>query len=398
LNSKTKNAKNIFAFIFVIALVLCLFVSSGNSQEFRDYLLKRIGNLYILNVGANDNVKQYKVYNLFFEESRRFPLFGFKLKSDRNYFGAVQVSQLFPNYCVVRVVARYMEEEPEGNIAILVKKQLPEELLARAYAVSGIELPEEKRIREEEIKREIAAAPEGETIVKQTDTELRDSSYRPYSLSINYFHDFDQISQPITDNIAAVVNEGVYNNTGSFSSSFSAKGGISINLGKMITPRLVVQGGLSYITQNSDLKTSQNPDIQFPKGLIRVENWDFSIRSTVTNWSLSVQLSDFSKALSFFTGEPAGRPYSPRFGIGIDRAAVSGDIEHSVNIYKYDGSEPRTLSESFSMGSYMGMHATAGIDYYKQAARFFVEINYQRWFTEKFKSNFPIRAGAAIFF
>ena len=111
----------------VLAFLLCFGVSTGSTQEkeHRDYLIKKVGDLFILGVGANDGVKYYKIYNLYFEKPQKLPLIRIKINTVREFFGTVQVTQLFPEYCTVRVLAQVRVEEPEGTRIVLVSQAPP---------------------------------------------------------------------------------------------------------------------------------------------------------------------------------------------------------------------------------------------------------------------------------
>ncbi|MFC1728842.1 hypothetical protein ACFL6I_00770 [candidate division KSB1 bacterium] len=377
-------------FIAVLICMLNACSSMAGAQEYRDILLKKVGNLYILNVGGNDNLQSHRIYNLFFEEAKRIPLLGFTIKTNRQFFGAVQVTQLFPGYCVVRIVARYMEEEPAGNRVVLVKRELSEEVLQRAYEASGLALPKE-------VREEIEAAREGETIAK-TVIPLRDESYRPFSLGINYFHDLDQIAEPIANNLSSSLDRDIYRDFGVFGSDYSSSGGISLFAEKMITHRFMVRGGLSYIVQNAGLNTNIDPDAPRDPGLVSVKNWNFNIKSKILDWSLALQYSNFRNALSYFTGEERGRAIQPRLGVGVNHATVDVEMDEAIVISKYTGDDEQSHVEKFSMGGYWGVHGIAGIDYYTRIGKVYWELNYQHWFSDKFRSNMPFRFGAVIYF
>jgi len=388
------RTSNIFTRKLLITLATLLFLallpsSKSFAQEYRNYLLKKVGNLYILNVGANDNLKSYRIYNLFFEKVKRFPLLGFTIKSKRDYFGAVQVTQLFPAYCVVRVVARYMEAEPTGNRIILVKRELPEELLQKAYEASGLTLPKE-------IQEKIAKSPLGETIMK--DLPIKDESSRPFSFGINCFYDYRQIAKPVSENLQNVLNGDVYNGGGQFSDDFSTNGGIGITIGKMITQRFSLHGRFSYITQRAQIRTAAESEAPEDQGFKSVDSWDFDNKFKVSDFSFSVQYSHFYKSLFNFLRRDSGIPFVPRFGVGVNYAVVSVDMVENLVIHKYPVNEERTVQEQFSMGGHWGMHALFGVDYYLRTAKLYMEFNYIHWFTDKFNSNIPIRLGAAIFF
>lgn len=380
--------------------MLCGVLSAdGAAQEYRDYLLKKVGNLYILHVGADDSVKPYQVYNLFFEDVLRLPFLGFPVKTTRHYFGAVQVTQLFPDYCVVRIVARYMEKEPEGDRIVLVKRELPRELLEKAYAAHGLTMPEAEREKfRASLRREIEEAPRGETISREIETPLKDAAFRPFSFGINYYYAYNQFSKPVTDNLRSVLNDRIYNGGGVYESTFSSIGGIGVRVGKMITPYVMVEGGLAYTSQHADLSSALSDEVTLPPGPISVLSWNFGIDTKVIEWSLSLEVSRFNKALSYFTGESRERAYTPRFALGVNYAGIENELDQRIELYKYTGNEVRTLAEKTSMGGYWGMHAAAGIDYYLQAGKFFVELTYQHWFSDKFSGTLPFRVGAMIFF
>jgi len=363
-------------------------LSSAQEREYRDYLLKKVGNLYILNVGGNDSVKEYNIYNLYFEHVKRLPFIRIKLKTIKEYFGAVQVTQLFPDYCVVRIISRVMKEEPKGNRIVLVPKALPKKLLQQ------VQEPETQRKPAPEPPEE----PQQKPIVKSIETHLKDASYKPFSIGINYFREFDQIAKPITNNLITNLDETIYSGEGVYTASFSTNGGINAAVSKMILPNFTIQAGVAYIKQKSNLNTWRSPESEPSIGLVSVKNWDFSIETQVVNWSLSIQASQFSRAVSYFIGQSPERRITPRIGIGLDYATVNVKMDQNVVIGKLFGDEARTLSEKQSMGGYWGMHAVVGADYYVQAVKFFAELNYNTWFTEKFKSNFPLRFGMSFFF
>lgn len=373
---------------FALLIVFSVSLTSAQEREYRDYLLKKVGNLYILNVGGNDSVKEYKIYDLYFEHVKRLPVIRIRLKTIREYFGAVQATQLFPDYCVVRIISRVMEEEPKGNRIVLVPKALPKELLQQVQEPGIQRRPPEPPAEE----------PEQIPIVKSIETHIKDASYKPFSISINYFREFDQIAKPVTNNLITNLNKIIYSGEGVYTSSFSTNGGINAAISKMILPNFAIQAGVAYIKQKSNLNTRRSPESETPIGLVSVKNWDFSIETQVVNWSLSLQASQFSRAVSYFIGQSPERRITPRIGIGIDYAMVDVKMDHSVVIGKLFGDEARTLSEKHSMGGYWGVHAVVGADYYVQAVKFFAELNYNTWFTEKFKPDFPLRFGMSFFF
>ncbi len=369
------------------------------AQEHHNYLLKKVGNLYILNVGVNDGIKEHAIYNLSFEKAKRLPFIRIQYSTKSEFFGTVQVTQVFPEYCVVRIISKVMEGEPEGNRIVLIPKGLPDIVMDKVrqrYSLSSeaVEMLKEKTFETPKPENE----PDEKPIVKILENEVRSITYKPYAIGFTYFRDFDQIAQPVTENLISEVNDVIYTGDGIFNSSFSSNGGISFIASKMMSRYLSVEGGLSIINHNSVVNSVRSEDSIPPEEIISVNNWDFDIQSRIVNWSLTMQISQFSKSLSHFTGQPLGRPYVPRLGIGINYAAVDVTINHQVLIDKLLGEETRSLSDKKSMGGFWGLHAVAGVDYYYQVTRFFAEINYNTWFSDKFDANFPFRIGASINF
>ncbi len=389
-----KPQKIIRSVIFVTT-AMSTFMLSGNAeaQEYNDYLLKKVGNLYIVNVGANEGIKDYKIYNLYFEQAKKFPIFRFKYNTKRVYFGTVQVTQVFPEYSVVRILSKVMEGDPVGDRIVLVPQGLTEKVLQNLQSryslpLQTIELLRDKPIKETEVK----------PVIKSIENEIKSESYKPVSIGITYFRDFDQIAEPVTDNLIANINETTYTGDRTFSSSFSTNGGIGITASKMLMRYVSVEGGFAIIQHESVLNSFRNENSVVPEGLISVNNWDFNIKTRVINWSLTFQISKLSKARSYFTRQTAGRPFTPRLGFGVNYATVNVNMNHDVLIDKLTGDDKRSLTDKGSIGGYWGLHAVAGIDYYFQFMRYFAEINYNSWFSDKFDANFPFRVGAAINF
>jgi hypothetical protein len=357
-----------------------------DKQEYKDYLLKKVGNLYILNVGAQDGVKEYTVYNLYFEEPKRIPLIRLKIKSVRSLFGAVEVTQVFPDYCVVRVISRVMEKEPSGNRIILERKALPDTLLSQYLSPYAVP------VKPEQIK-EIP-----KTIVKTIKSDIRDAGYNPFSFGISYFTGYDEIPKPIGDNVAARLNRDVYSGNGLSKTKLTSSNGAAMSVSKGLTHFFALQGDVASVKHSSEVATHRNPAELPPIGTVSVNSWDFDITTTVTAWSLSLQVSQFSNATAPLAKLPRKHRFVPRFGAGFDYATVSVKMKESVELTKYTGNESRALSEKQSMGGYRGMHTTAGLDMYMNVYKFYVEWNYTYWFTDKFNSSNPFRFGVSIFF
>lgn len=374
------------ALFLLFVQVVTVQIGTAQEQEHSDYLLRKVGNLYILNVGANDGVKGHTVYNLYFEKDKRLPLIRLKYKTEREYFGTVQVTQLFPEYSVVRIISRVMAKEPEGNRIVLVSKGLPEKLMRRVKGFGDVWTEPEDIL------------PKEEPVIKEVVTNIKDESYKPFSVGINYFREFDEIAKPITNNLQQDLNTNIYFGNGLFTSSFSSNGGINLTASKMLTSFLAVEGGLTYINQKSTLKSVRNPEYIPDVGLVSVKEWDFDIKTSILSWSLTAQVSQFSKAVSFFTGRELNRRYAPRIGIGVNYATVEVKMDQRVVIEKLFGEEEQAPSDKKSLGGYWGMHAVAGVDYYLQHVKLFAEIQYTTWFSDKFNSDIPFRVGAAVLF
>jgi len=374
----------------LLASIALLFVgvyqtAGAQEQEHKDFLLKKVGNLYILNVGGNDGVRNHTVYNLYFEKDKRLPIVRLKYKTIREYFGAVQVTQIFPEYCVVRIVSKVMKNEPEGNRIILMSKGLPDELMRRIQSRSAGN-PAETPVTEDE------------PVVKSIEPEFKEESYKPFAVGINYFREYDEISKPVTENLINDLNNRIYSGRGIFTPSFSSNGGINLTVSKMLASFLTIEGGLAFIEQKSILNSFLDPEAEVTEGLVTVKRWDFDMNTTIINWSLTLQVSQFSKAVSFFTGRQLERRYAPRFGFGVDYASGETTMKQNVLIGTLFGSEELAPSDKQSLGGFWGVHAVAGIDYYLQAVKFYAEINYNTWFSDKYNADLPFRFGASVFF
>jgi hypothetical protein len=378
-----------FKTLIIIFALSFLNVYDTYAQEHKDFLLKKVGNLYILNVGANDDIKLHGVYNLYFEKVKRIPLIRVKIKSEREFFGAVQVTQVFPQYSVVRVLSRAMKEEPKGNKIILIHKPLDKK-------------KDEKNIK---TAKDLPKSPFKETgpaeITKELDLPYKDASYKPYSIGINYFRQFDEIARPVTESIYEQIRDGVYNGVGADTSSYSCKGGFNINLSKMISKYLTAETGIGFITQSSSLLTGRGPDNTPPYGVKHVENWNLDIKSKIMLLNFTLYASKYSLALPYFTGEMnGGRRHSPRFGLGVNYAKIDVTMDWNAIINKALTTDPpeTTGSEKSDLGGYWGWHTTLGYDYYIQGFRIFAEMSYYSWFTDKFKSDLPFSLGFSIMF
>ncbi len=380
--------QKLFTSLVLIFVFSFLSAEDPFAQEHKDFLLKKVGNLYILNVGANDNIKLHGVYNLYFEKVKRIPLIRIKLKSERKFFGAVQVTQVFPQYAVVRVLSRAMKEEPSGNRIILIHKPL------------------DKKKDEKDVKtaKDLPKSPLADTghaeITKDLDLPYKDASYRPFSLSVNYIRQFDQIARPITESVYDQIRDGVYNGVGADTSSFSSVGGFRFSISKMISRYLTVEAGIGFITQNSSLQTGRGPDNIPVFGVKHVENWNIDFKNKIQLLNITLYASRFSKALPYFTGEEYGRRHSPRFGIGVNYAKVNVEMDWNAMINRVFSTQPpeMTGSEKSDMGGYWGIHSVLGYDYYIQGFRLFAEMSYYTWFTDKFKSDLPFSLGFSIMF
>jgi len=338
-------------------------------------------------------MKDYNIYNLYFEQAKKFPIFRFEYNTKRVFFGTVQVTQVFPEYSVVRILSKVMEGDPVGDRIVLVPQGLTEKVLQNLQSKYSLPPQTIELLRDKPIKK-----TEEKTVVKSIRNEIKSESYRPLAIGITYFRDFDQIAEPVTENLIADLNETIYTGDGTFSSSFSTNGGFGVTASKMLMKYLSIEGGLALIQHESVLNSFRNENSVVPEGLISVNNWDFDIKTRVINWSLTFQVSKFSKARSYFTHQTAGRPFTPRLGFGVNYATVNVSMDHEVLIDKLTGEEVRSLTDQRSMGGFWGLHAVAGIDYYFQFMRFFGEINYNSWFSDKFDANLPFRIGAAINF
>ncbi len=372
-----------------LALILVfsfLTVNDSCSQEHKDFLLKKVGNLYILNVGANDNIKLHGVYNLYFEKVKRIPLIRIKIKSEREFFGAVQVTQVFPQYTVVRVLSRAMKEEPTGNKIILIHKPLDKKKDEKDYKTA------------DDLPRSPLKDSGPSEITKELDMPYKDASYKPFSLSINYIRQFDQIARPIAENVYKQIKESVYNGVGADTSSFSSSGGFNFSLSKMITRYLTVETGVGFITQKSSLLTGRGPDNEPELGIKSVRDWNLNFENKIKLFNITLHASKYSKALPYFTGVENGRRHSPRFGLGLNFAKVDVSIEQNAILDKAFQDEEILKSEKTDMGGYWGWHTTLGYDYYIQGFRVFAQMSYYNWFSDKFKSDLPFSLGFSIMF
>jgi len=384
-------------FIFFTAAAISLFSAGNNAvffvsnaysqgkEEYRDYLLKKVGNLYILNIGAQDGVKEYAVYNLYFEEARRIPLIRLKIKTKRVLFGVVEVTQIFPEYCVVRIISRVMEGEPQGSRIILEHKGLPEKLLTQYTSPFAIPVQPEQKV-----------VPK--PIVKTIKSDVRSPLYKPFSLGFSYVSGYNEIPEPLSKTITDRLNRDVYAESGVFSNKLVSSGGASLSLSKGITHVLALQGNISYLKHKSELQSYRNPASPPPVGIVAVSLWDFNIETNVTAYSLSLQFSQFSNATAYLAKLPRKRSLVPRIGVGFDYFTADVTMKEQVEVAKFTSTESRSILEKQSIGGYRGMHISAGIDYYLNIYRFFGEVGYTYWFTDKFESSIPFRFGVSLFF
>ncbi len=103
-------------------------------------MLKKVGNLYILNVGANDGIKEDVIYNLSFEKAKQLPFIRIQYSTESEFFGTVQVTQVFQEYCVVRIISKVMEGEPEENRIVLIQNGVPDivmDKVGQRYSLSS---------------------------------------------------------------------------------------------------------------------------------------------------------------------------------------------------------------------------------------------------------------------
>ncbi|MFC1564438.1 hypothetical protein ACFL6G_05840 [candidate division KSB1 bacterium] len=378
--------KKLKTLLLLTLALLLLTVNTPIAQEHKNFLLKKVGNLYILNIGANDNIKLNGVYNLYFEKVKRIPLIKIKLKTKREFFGAVQVTQVFPSYSVVRVLSRAMLEEPSGNKIILIYKPLDK----KKDETGGKTVPD------------LPMSPLKDTgpaeITKELELPYRDASYRPFSIGIDYFRQLDEIAKPITESVYRDMKEFIYNGVGADTVSYPSSGGFKFNISKMITPYLAVEAGLGFITQKSSMLTGRGPDNEPVPGVISVRQWNINFENKIKLLNITLHASRYNKALPYFTGEEAGRRHSPRFGLGVNYAKIDVSMSQKALLDKAFQDEEIFKSEKADIGGYWGWHTTFGYDYYIQGFRVFAEMSYYNWFTDKFKSDLPLSFGISIMF
>ncbi len=381
--------------LYLLLVIVSVFLSSFaavSAQEHSNFLLKKIGNLYVINVGANDNVTLHEVYNLYFEQVRRFPILRFKIKTKREFYGAVQVTQLFPAYSVVRILAKAMETEPKGNKIILIRRAVDKETqLSAGEARKTIDDLPVSPVKDMQDKPE--------EIQKEFDIRFEDPTYKPFSFGFNYVRGLNSFSKPISEDVFMSINEGLYNSAGTDTASYASGGGISFNASKVVHKWLAVEAGVSLLNHKSTLRTSRGEDNE-PEipGIKHVKSLDVDFSNSIKLINLTFHASQYNNANSYFSGDNTNKKYAPRFGLGMQYTSVSVKMDQTTSIWKNFDVKEELKEDKTDMGGYWGWHMTAGVDYYFQAFRFFGELSYYSWSTDKFKSGIPIRFGISLLF
>jgi len=359
------------------AFLVLLGLQTSFAQDLKGYVVKKLGNLIILDLGYDAGLRKYSKFDLIKDTDLDLPA------------AKVTISQIYPDLSVCKVL---MEKE---NIPLNEGDQV---VLFASLSDNEIQIPEEPG--EEEPARSVIVKP-FEWKNEEIKALFQERRKQPFSIILSYVYGYKNIADAISENIRDYTINEIYGDQGTSEISVTGGAGWNFALKRTITRTIALSFDYTRYVVNSEI----NVENELSSGRFEplpgtISHWDYSISTKINNISVSLDYGNFGKISEYFSTRIRKGGLIYHIGAGVDYMSVSGSLDQIITTKTifYRDYESFNRVEKFNNPGYWGGHISAGISYFVPVFRVFLEASYIKWGSTAFTPSFPVKAGFEIFF
>jgi len=376
---------------FKLLTVLCITIFFSTflySQDFQGYIVKKIGNLVVIDIGSKQGLIKNSSYIIKKVESLKIPLLGFKIASKEFELGKFDVTQLEEDYSIGRISSRTKKEfSTSDKVSIYF------------YSYSDFISEKKEKIKEEKekIPKEVPEKP------KEIEKKMPWEKRNPMLLGGGYGFGMKSIPQGVMDNLKEFLLDEIYMDKPEISSSVKLSNGFGFTLGYLPFSFLSVEISYFGLNNKSSLISlsgyTEDVEISGPLPVDPIKSWDFEIKTKMSILSVSAAIGNYGKIIENYKYNRELKGLVGYFGGGINYCNLGITYDENYVIYGLNNQENLIYkSEKFSPGNYFGWFGKIGFGYMIYGGIIFTEFKFDQWENLNFDKSFYSFIGFKTYF
>lgn len=386
---------------FVITFLIFILFINIYPQDFQGYVVKKIGNLVVIDIGSKKGLIENSSYIIKKTESLKIPLLNVKIATREFTLGQYSITQLEENFSVGKILRPTEKKFSVGDRISIY-------FYSYSDFVSEIkEHPETSAEKTEELKPTVKIPP---AIVKEEKPEKQVKEVlmpwekrNPVYLGGGYTFGLKNIPEAVLDGIREFLINEIYSDPPEIETSLKQSSGFGFNAGYYPVSFLSVGFSYSGLRNESSITTASvhaddvEPSGPFPEDPIK--SWEFDVRTNVSILSLSASIGNFKSIIDNYKSNLSENSLVYYFGGGVNYCNLSINFDENYIMYGLNNKEEMIIrSEKFNPGKYTGWFVNAGAGYPLIGGLFFGEFSYHFWDNLKFDKSSQFIIGFKTFF
>ncbi len=370
--------------------IVILFMSGAETfaQYSETYLVKRMGNLLVFDVGKNHGILNDQNYEVSIRKITKIPLIGITIRKSFKSLGYVRITQLYPKFSVTKAVSLKPDHDYKSGALFFLKPAVFSEYPESETPVKlQQDPPKIDKIQEQ---------------YKPADRQIRGDSFtsgrkNPFGLGPRYSFGYSNFYNGISGSLENYLTENtnLYANGAILTKENPSGRGYGISIQKSINSFSAVAGEFSRIS--IDGKFTSEADETDVNNIMQL--WEVTTAIKLNVFSVSGYFGKLGRLSDYFLQRDRKGGLIYYIGGGFDYASMNVTFDHMWNRLETDGSLKKgTTSEKTSLKGYSGFHGLAGASYLTKAGRFFVELWYIKWQKSGLGESIPLRFGFDVIF
>ena len=394
-----KNFYRIFILTFLLLSTKAVF-----PQDFQGYIVKKIGNLVVIDVGTKKGLIQNSSYIIKKIESLKIPLVGLKVTSKEFSLGQFVITQLEGDYCVGKILkstGKKFEAGDKVSIYYYAYSDFISDQKEEMPPVAKDKPEEEVKIKAEDIKEQIYK-PEEKKPVKQ-EIKMPWEKRNPISLGGGFGFGIKSIPEGILGNIEEFLINEIYIDNPVISTSLKQSSGFGFSVGyfplSFLSVDLEYQGFSNTSSISSLSSFAEEVEQSGPLPDDPIKSWDFDVKTSINIFSVSASLGNYAGIIENYKNNLKSRKPVYYFGGGVNYCNLGVNFDENYVIYGLNNREDLVYrSEDFSPGKYTGWFIKAGGGLTSFGGMLFGEIRYFQWENLKLDKSTQFYLGFKTFF
>ena len=381
-----------------IVIIFLIFILSGSifPQDFQGHVVKKIGNLVVIDIGSEKGLLENSSYIIKKIESLKIPLINLKIASREFILGQYSITQLKEEFSVGKILRPTQKKFDVGDRISIYFYSYSD------FVSETEEPPAEVEKKPEETKQIVKTQPDIFTEEKP-DKPVKQvmmpwEKRNPIYLGGGYTFGLKNIPDAVIGSIEEFLINDIYSDPPEIETSLKQSSGFGFNIGYYPAAFLSVgfryfglrnESSLSSVSIHADEVEPLGP---FPEDPIK--SWEFDIRTNVNIFSLSANIGNFKSIIDNFKSNIKQNSLIYYFGGGVNYCNLAVNLDENYIMYGLNNKEEMIIrSEKFNPGKYTGWFVNAGVGYPFIGGLFFGEFSYHFWDNLKFDKSSQFTIG-----